>query len=104
MAAGMREFRYAVIHLVARGQEEERVVAAADHDRAWLAGPKIFLADLPAVLARRHPQPHGIAVVDHDAIGADIDPFGVGVAHDDEIARADVAAAVELVQKRHRKF
>ena len=45
-----------------------------------------------------------VLVVDHAAVGGGVDPAAVGIAHDDEIVGAHVAAAVLLVQERHREF
>ena len=40
----------------------------------------------------------------HGAVGAEIDPAGVGVLHDHDAVGADVAAAVLLVDHRHREL
>ena len=56
------------------------------------------------MLAGRNPDAGVLLVVRHHAIGAEIDPAGVGIAHDDDAVGADVAAAVLLVDHRHRKF
>ena len=77
---------------------------ARDQHRAGLAGAEVLLADLPSVLARRDPERDVIPVLHHGAVGSAVDPVRVWVAHDDEIIRADVAAAVVLVQERHREF
>ena len=45
-----------------------------------------------------------VLVVHHAAIGGGVDPAAVGIAHDHEIVGAHVAAAVLLVQERHREF
>ena len=52
MTGGIFVFRQAVAQLVAAGEEQQRIVAAGDQDRAGLAGRIVFLADLPALLAR----------------------------------------------------
>src|SRR2546425_4555448 len=46
-------FRSAEADLVAAGEEQQRIVAAADQHRAGLALPEVLLADLPPVLAGR---------------------------------------------------
>ena len=46
----------------------------------------------------------GIAALHLDAIGADIDAAGIGIAGDDAASRADIAPAVVLVMDRHREF
>jgi hypothetical protein len=45
-----------------------------------------------------------VLIVHHGAIGGAIDPVLLGVAHDHEVVGADEAAAVMLVQERHRKL
>ena len=90
--------------LVAAGEEQERVVPAGDQHRAGFAGLEIFLADLAAVLAGRNPDRDVVLVLHHGAIGGAVDPVLLRVAHDDEIVGADEAAAVLLVQERHREF
>ena len=77
---------------------------AGNEHRAGLAGAEILFADLPSVLARRDPQRHVVPVLHHDAVGRAVDPVLLGVAHDHEIVGADIAAAVALVQERHREF
>ena len=104
MAAGVGELGNAVIDLVAGGQEQQRIVADADRHRTGLALLEIFLADDPAVLAGRHPQAQRLLVMDHHPVGADIDPIGIRVLHDHQIAGADEAPAVELMEERHREL
>ena len=87
-----------------RGEEQDGVLAARDQHRARLALGEIFFADQPAVLAGRHPDRHGVAVVHHHAIGAGIDPAVVGIAHDDDVVGADIAATVMLVDHGHREL
>ena len=64
----------------------------------------IFVFVHAAVLARRHVQRQTVRPVHHDAIGADVYPAFFRIASNDQIVRADVAPAVELVPARHRKF
>ncbi len=52
------------------------------------------------MLAGRNPDADLVSGMDHDAVGADIDPSGVRIAHHDQVFRADIAAAVELVDER----
>jgi len=85
-------------------KEQQRIVTAADQHRTGLAGAEIFFTDLAAVLARRYPHIDLIAVLHHRSVGRRVDPVSLWVAHDDKIVGADVAAAVQLVQPRHRKF
>src|SRR5262249_29898937 len=89
---------------LARGHQEGHGIAAADHrDGHSLAARLVLVAHLPAVLARRDVESRGPGVVDHDAVGAAIDPALVRLAGDVEAAGADVAAAVGLVPLRGRK-
>ena len=93
-----------MLDLVAAGEEQHRIEAAADQHRARLALLEIFLADQPAMLAGRNPHAGVLLVVRDGAVGAEIDPAGVGVLHDHDAIGADVAAAVLLVDHRHRKL
>src|SRR5207237_6003010 len=65
---------------------------------------EILLANEPAVFAGRDPYSGSVAVVRHHAVGAEIDPAGVGIAHDHAAIGADIAAAILLVDHRHRKL
>ena len=105
MAAGIGVFGDAVLDLVAAGKKQHRILSPQQiSDRTRLALGEILVADQPAVLAGRHPDAGGVAVVRHHAIGAEIDPAGVGIAHDHDVVGADIAAAVLLVDHRHRKL
>ena len=64
----------------------------------------VFVAHLAAVLAGRDVEAERLLVVDHDAVGAAIDPAVVGIAHDVVAAGADIAAAVLRVPLRRREF
>jgi hypothetical protein len=104
VAGGVIIFGKPVTDLVAPGEEEQRIVAAADEHRARLAALEVLLPDRAPVLARRDPQSHAIGPLHHRAIRAAVDPVLFGVAHDHEIVGADVAPAVVLVQFGRRKF
>jgi hypothetical protein len=86
------------------GDEQHRVLAAADQHRARLAAREVLLHDEAALLAGRHPQPGRLLVVHHDAIGGGVDPARVRIAHDDHVVGADIAPAVELVDERRREL
>ena len=75
-------------------------MTAADDDRAWLIAREIFLADQAAMFAGRHPHANRILGMNRDAIGADIHPTRVRVAHDDNIFRADIATAIKFMHER----
>src|SRR5262245_39065087 len=76
---------------------------AHDHrDRARLAALVIAALDQVAVLALgAHDRRRARAVGLH-AIGAVVDPAGVGILHDHHAAGADIVAAVVLVPPRRR--
>ena len=80
------------------------MLAATDQHRTRQAALEVLVANLPAVLAGRDVDADRIFVVHLHAIRAGVHPIAVGVAHDDEIVRADVAAAVLFVHPRHRKL
>src|SRR5438477_541273 len=71
---------------------------------ACLTALPVRLADQPPVLTRAHPDTQPVAVVDLDAVGTHVHEAAHRVAHDDHVARADVAPAVLLVVARHRKL
>jgi len=76
--------------------------AAHHRDRARLSELMPAAHDQVAVLAlRSHDRGRGL-VLGLDAVGAVIDPAGVGVLHDHHAPGADVAAAVVLVPFRRR--
>ena len=102
--AGIVVFAEAKFEFVATSKEQQRIVSAGDEHRTRFAGAEIFLSDLAAVLAWRDPQRDVVLVLHHGAVGPAVDPVRVRITHDDEIVRADIAAAVVLVQERHRKL
>src|SRR5271168_1277467 len=104
VSAGMSKLRNLIIDLIARGEEEQRVVTAADHYRTGLAHLEVFLADQPAMLAWRHPDADRVLIVHMCSIGSDVHPAGVGILHDDQVGGADIASAVELVQEGNGEF
>ena len=95
--AGIGEFAHAVFDLVAAGEEEDRILPAADHDRAGLPAGEILVADEPAVLAGRHPHPGRVAVMRHHAIDLEI-PVGAVDARElaDPLGIVDDVAHVRL--------
>src|SRR6516162_6482370 len=95
-------FIFSVWNFEAR-HHEQRGVHAHDHrDRTRLAALVIAALDQIAVLALgAHDRRHAGAVRLH-AIGAVVDPAGVGILHDHHAARADIVAPVVLVPPRRR--
>jgi len=49
-------------------------------------------------------QRHSVLAVDLDPVDRGVDPAVVGIAHDDDRARADERAAVAAVPDRRREF
>ena len=94
----------AVRNFQARDHEQRRVHAAHHRDRARLAALVILLLDHVAVLALGAHHGGELLAVRLHAIGAVVDPAGVGIAHDHHVAGADVVAAVVLVPARHRNL
>ena len=103
-AARIGEFVNAGVDFLMAGNEQHRVLTAADQHGAGFAAVEIFLADEAPVLAGRHPEPGGIAVVHHDAVRRGIDPSGIRVAHDDHVVGADIATAVMLMDEGRREL
>ncbi len=91
-------------HLERGRDEEERVDAADDGDRAGLAALEVLVAELPAVLAGRDVHAHALGVVDHDAVRPEVDPVAVRVLQDVDDAGPDVPAAVERMPLRGREL
>ena len=87
-----------------REQEQERVLAAQNHDLHGLAARKIFVAVDAAMLALGDLTADGFAIIDLAAIGAEIEPAGVGVLGHHAVGGADEARLVLLVMARHREF
>ena len=94
----------ALRHFERRRDEQERVHAAHDEDRAGLLALEVRVAELAAVLAGRDVHADAFAVVDHHPVGAEVDPVRVGVLQDVDDAGAQVAAAVQRVPLRGGEF
>src|SRR5215831_20465940 len=101
-AAGDVVFIFSVWNLESRHHEQGGVHAHDHRDRARLAALVIAALDQVAVLALgAHDRRRARAVGLH-AIGAVVDPAGVGILHDHHAAGADIVAAVVLVPPRRR--
>ena len=104
-AADDLELAHAVGHFAAAHEEAHR-----DRRRSTmatgiaLAARLVLVAHLAAVLAGRDVDAERLGVVDHDAVGAAIDPALVRIADDVVAAGADIAAAVLAVPLRRREF
>ena len=57
----------------------------------------------PRIFSRRHVESDMIAIVNHHAIGPDVQVPALGITRDDGIARSDVSAPVERPMFRRRK-
>src|SRR4029077_13475847 len=87
-------FVLAVWDFDARHHEQCRVHAADDRDRTWLSEFVPAPHDQVAVLALRGHDRGDVLTLRLDAVGAVVDPAGVGMAHDHHAAGADVATPV----------
>ncbi len=102
--AGELVFRAAVGQIFEAGDEQRRILAVHDRDRAALAAIPIFLGDdraVPAAVIELHRDL--VRAVHLDAIDRGVDPAGVGIAHDDQRAGADERPAVVAVPDRRRE-
>ena len=100
--AGHVVFVLAVGDFEPRDHEQRGMHAAHHRDRARLAALVIAALDQVAVLALGAHHGRDVRAVRLHAIGAVVDPAGVGIAHDHHVAGADVVAAVVLVPARRR--
>ena len=57
----------------------------------------------PAMLHRVDPETHAVTTLHHTAVDSHVDPALIGIADDDVVRRADVAAAVAGVPMGRRK-
>jgi hypothetical protein len=80
---------------VQEAQEDERVAAEHHGDRVGLAPVEVLLPLNAAVLVRWGVVAEASAIMNHDAVGAQVDPAVVRVAGDVERAGPDVPAAVQ---------
>src|SRR5207248_11332616 len=84
-------------------QEQEWIVPHGNRHRAGLTTLPVFVADETAVLARGDVESKRLFVVHRDAVRSRVDPTGIGVAADDDVARAQVSATVTGVPDRGGK-
>src|SRR5579859_7443469 len=96
-AANPFVFGNTVRHFHAAGKIEQRVVAERNGEFAGLAAGKILFAHDAALFARRNKKAQLIAIMNHDAIRAQIDPALVRVARDVHRAGADVTSAIKFM-------
>ena len=102
--AGKVEFRDARRQIFKARDEQRRVLAADDGDRAGLALIPVFLGDdraVPAAVIELDRQL--LRPVDLHAIDRCVDPAGIGVAHDDQAAGPDIRPAVLFMPHRRRE-
>ena len=91
------EFAGAERHFGASHQEGERIAADDDADRHRLVERLIFVAMNASVLAGRDVEAEPLGVMDHDAIGAGVDPAVLRITRDVEAAGADIAVTLVAV-------
>src|SRR3954453_9280154 len=80
------------------------MVSEGHHHGTGFAHVEILLAMQATVFSRRDVKRDGIFSLQHDSIGPGIDPALFGILRNDEIVRADVASAVELVPAGNGKL
>ena len=77
-----------------RGHERDRLATEDDRDRARLSLGPVLLGDDAAGLMAQDPETQAIRPLHAGAIGAVVGEPTLRVAHDDEVAGTDVAAAI----------
>src|SRR6266403_4703073 len=87
-----------------RSQKQQRIAADDGDQRTGLSALHIFFFYNAAVVRRRGADADTVLVEYLIAIGADVDPARVGIAHDIETRRADVPVAVTWVPDRRREL
>ena len=101
-AAGGLKLVLAVGNLDAAQHDQRRMHAGDHRDRAGLAALVVFAHDDQAVLAGRHHHRRDVRLMRLHAIGAVVDPAGIGILHHDEAGGADERPAVVLMPDRRR--
>src|SRR5207247_366624 len=91
-------------NLSAGSQEHEGVGTQHHHDRALLAPVEPLLPMDAAVLARGDVVADLLLIVNHDSVGAAVDPAVIRVTGDVEAARAQIATAVSRMPFRSWEF
>src|SRR5688500_7331351 len=79
------------------------MMAEGHDDGAGLAHVEIFLPMDAAMLTRRDIERHCVFALEHDTIGAGIDPTLFWILGDDQIIGSDIATAIKFVPARDRK-
>src|SRR5712692_7694596 len=103
-SAGVIELGDAVVDLVARDHEEDRVLTDGNDNRAGLSLLEPFTALNGAMLSRRDVERHTVLVVDHAPVGAEVHPTFFRIFRNDQTGGADETAAVELMHERNREL
>src|SRR5882724_6923698 len=84
------------------GQKQQRILAHAQDDGAGFSLLKIFFHVHASMLARgRHKKSHGIRVMHHCAISAEVEPAILRVPRDGDACRADKTTAIQLMNFWH---
>ena len=104
-AAAVVVLGIAQLDRIAGGQNSSGSWPTHKNNGTRLSLLEIFLHVHAAMLAcGRHEEPDGFVVMDHGAIGAEIEPAFFGIARDRDAGRADESAAVVFMNLGHRKF
>ena len=87
-------------HFDAAGKIDQRILSERHCDFASLPFRKIFFTHDAALFSRRNIKAQRVAIVNHDAISAEVYPARVGIGGDIHRSGSDIAAAVEFVPLR----
>ncbi len=83
---------------------QQRIDAEAGDHGTGFSLVEIFLPLDASMLSRGNIHAHSVSTMHHYTIAADIDPTFVRISRDDDIAGADVSAAVSFVPEWDRKL
>ena len=102
--AGVIVFVDPIRHVGGRNDKIDRMMAEGDrHGKRFSLLMIFFLVNAP-MFSRRHVECPAIRAVNHDPIGADVDPTFFRIAGDHQIVGADIASTVEFMPARHREL
>src|SRR5436189_3423956 len=97
-AAAVVEFGITELDRIAGREKQQGILADAQYDGTRFSLFKILLHVHASMLAGRgHKQPDRFLIVDHRAVGAQVEPAVFGIARDRDTGGSDKSAPVELV-------
>src|SRR5262245_1894212 len=103
-AAGVVEFRNAVVDLVTRDHEKDRILPDADNNRTRFTLLEVFRPLDGSMLTRRDVAAHALFVLHHAAVGSKVNPALIRITGDNQTSSAYEASAVQFVNKWDRKL